>query len=167
MNNIIQYHKIQLQQLYQQSQNIINTQQYQENYQLYIDQQQLYHDLQQCIRQMLYHFLEILQHQYPGYAMSFPYVPSMNPNHLSFRHQDYCENECTDSKEFSSTNAKQYENEELHLNVEDEKDVTASTTRNDDGDQTYSVDECDENQHSEDDRLTIETCYGCIEYYSK
>ena len=101
-----------LQQLYQQSQNIIIN-----------AQQQLHYDLQSCIQQMQYHWLQILHLQYSGYSLSFPYTPSNNSQYLSYRHQE----------------------------VNDES----------------SDSESNDNQESIDDRLTIETCHGLIEYCSK
>lgn len=112
-----------LQQLHQQSQNIIiNAQQ---NYSFIGNQQQLHYDLQSCIQQMQYHWLQILHLQYSGYSLSFPYTPSNNSQYLSYRHQE----------------------------VDDESSDTESSS-------------C-LNRKDTDDRLTIETCHGLIEYCSK
>jgi hypothetical protein len=124
LNNLIQNHQIKLQQLYQQSQNIIIAQQY---YPFENNQQQLHYDLQTCIKQMQYHCLEILHLQHPGCSLSFPYTPAYNPQSLSYRYQQTDDDESTDSEE----------------------------------------DESDKNQQSMDDRLTIETCHGLVEYCSK
>jgi hypothetical protein len=150
VNNIIQYHQIKLQQLYQQSQQMIVAQQYQHTYPLTIDQQQLHHDLQLCTRQMQYHCLEILHCQYPGYALSFPYTPSYNPEYLSYRHQEI-DNESVDT-ESSYCISEQDNNDQSDSSVGNNKCCSA---------------ECDENQQSIDDRLTIKTCHGLVEYYSK
>ena len=155
VNNIIQYHQIQLQQLYQQSQNIIIAQQ---NYSSMIDQQKLHHDLQLCTRQMQYHCLEVLHLQYPGYALSFPYTPSYNPHCLSYRHQEI-DNDSIDTDNSSFT-SKQDNDGRRDTNTEDESDVSTSNNK------CCSIG-CDENQQSIDDRLTIKTCHGLVEYYSK
>ncbi|CAF3496913.1 unnamed protein product [Rotaria sp. Silwood1] len=162
MDNVIQYHQIKLQQLYQQSQNIISTQQYQENYPLTMDQQQLHHDLQLCIKQMQYHCLEILHLQYPGYLLSFPYTPSYNPKYLSYRCQDIDDDESIDSENSSSISEKDNDSQRC-VKIEDENDTSTRTS----DDNRCCTDEYDENQQSIDDRLTIETCHGLIEYYSK
>jgi len=127
-NNLLQNHQIKLQQLYEQSQNMINTQHY---HPLTINQQQFQSDLQACIKQMQYHHLELLHLQYPGYSLSFPYIPSLHPNYLSYRHQG-------DS---------------------DEDDENSDT-------QTGSNDTISDDTLSIDDRLTIETCHGLVEYCS-
>jgi hypothetical protein len=149
VNNLIQNHQIKLQQLYQQSQNIIITQQYQQNYPLTINQQQLYHDLQSCIRQMQYHCLEILHLQYPGYSLSFPYTPSYNPQYLSYRYQEI-DDESSDTD--NSLLSEDDHADRRNMNTEDNRCYPAK---------------CDENQQSIDDRLTIETCHGLVEYCSK
>jgi hypothetical protein len=96
---------------------------------------------------MQYHCLEILHLQYPNCSLSFPYTPSSHPQHLSYRYQQI-DDESIDSESSSS------------LSDEDESD-----TSNDDN--RCSPTECDENQQSMDDRLTIETCHGLVEYCSK
>lgn len=154
MNNIIQYHQIQLQQLYQQSQNIIIAQQYQQNYPLTIDQQKLQHDLQLCTKQIQYHCLEILHLQYPGYALSFPYTPSYNLQYLSYRHQEM------DHESIDTESCKQDTDDRRDTDTEDESDTSV------DNNKCCSI-ECDETQQSLDDRLTIKTCHGLVEYYSK
>ncbi|CAF2520566.1 unnamed protein product [Rotaria sp. Silwood2] len=162
VNNAIQYHQIKLQELYQQSQNIIIAQQYQENYPLTIDQQQLHHDLQSCIRQMQYHCLETLHLQYPGYSLSFPYTPSYSPKYLSYRCQEI-DDESIDSENSSFISEKDNDNQR-NVNIEDESD-TSITTSSDNN--RFCTDEYDGNQPSMDDRLTIETCHGLVEYYRK
>ncbi|CAF0839919.1 unnamed protein product [Rotaria sordida] len=163
VNNIIQYHQIKLQQLYQQSQNIIIAQQHQENYPLTIDQQQLHHDLQLCIRQMQYHCLEILHLQYPGSSLSFPYTPSYNSKYLSYRSQQI-DNESIDSENSSSISEKDND-KRRSVTIEDESDTSTTTITSDDN--RCRTDEYDGNQQSIDDRLTIETYHGLVEYYSK
>jgi hypothetical protein len=141
MNNLVQYHQIKLQQFYQQSQHIIITQEYQQNYSSTVNQQQLHHDLQSCLSQMQYHCLELLHLQYPGYSLSFPYIPSYNPQYLSYRHQETDEQDM--SSQSSSFDSEQDTDNRRNTNIEDE------------------------NQQSNDDRLTVETCHGLVEYCSK
>lgn len=129
MNNVIQNHQIRLQQLYEQSQTIINTQQHLPN-----DQSQL----QSCIKQMQYHCLELLHLQYPGCLLSFPYMPSSDLEHLSYRHQQ--SDASSGDSEHSSSSMDENECSPVH---------------------------CDNDQPSMDDRLTIETCHGLVEYCSK
>lgn len=146
INNLIQNHHIKLQQLYQQSQNIIFTQKYQHNYPLTINQQQLHSDLQSCIKQMQYHCLELLHLHYPGYPLSFPYKPSSNPQHLFYRDQQIDDNSSITDSSCSFS--------------EDEHDTPTDDNR-------YYTNQSDVNQRLIDDRLTIETCYGLVEYCSK
>ncbi|CAF4107991.1 unnamed protein product [Adineta steineri] len=139
MNNLIQYHQIKLEEFYQQSQHIILTQQ---NYPSTItDQQQLQQNLQSCIQQMQYHYLEILHLQYPNYSLSFPYLPSYNVQNLSYRHQQIEDN----SESCSSTTEK-------------------SDSSIDNNNKKYCSDESHINEESNDDRLTIKTCHGFVEY---
>ena len=132
MNNVVQNHQIRLQQLYEKSQNIIVTQQYQQHFPN--DQSQLHYELQSCIKQMQHHCLELLHLQYPGCSLSFPYMPSSNLEHLSYRHQ--------------------------------QNDDSESSSSSSDEDECSPV-QCDVDQPSIDDRLTIETCHGLVEYCSK
>jgi len=159
MNNLIQNHQIRLQQLYQQSQNIIVAQQYQQNYPSAINQQQLHYDLQSSIKQMQYHYLEILHLQYPGYTFSFPYTPSYNPQYLSYRYQEI-DDESIDTESSSSFNDENDNDDRKDMNSENESDTPTDDNR------CYSA-ECDKSQQSNDDRLTIETCHGLVEYCSK
>ena len=138
MNNLMQNHQIRLQQLYEKSQNIIAAQQYRQHFPN--TPSQLHCELQSCVKQMQYHCLEILHLQYPGCALSFPYIPSSHPEHLSYRHQQ-SDDESAGSESFSSP---------------DEEDDNRSSSIQ------YDV-----NQQSTDDRLTIETCHGLVEYCSK
>jgi hypothetical protein len=158
MNNLIQYHQMKLQQLYQQSQNIIINQQYQQNHPFTDNQQQFHSDLQSCIKQMQYHCLEILHLQYPGYSLSFPYTPSYNSQYLSYRQQEN-DDESSDTETSSFLNENDND-DRRDVNTEDESDSTPSENKCCSG-------ECDENQQSTDDRLTIETCHGLVEYCSK
>ncbi len=158
VNNLIQNHQIKLQQLYQQSQNIIVAQQYQQNYPLAINQQQLHYDLQSCIRQMQYHFLELLHLQYPGYSLSFPYTPSYDSQYLSYRYQEI--NDESIDTESSSLLSEGDNDDRRNMKNEDESETIADDNR------CYRA-ECGENQQSIDDRLTIETCHGLVEYCSK
>lgn len=160
MNNIIQNHHIKLQQLYQQSQNIIFAQQYQQNYPLTTNQQQLHHDLRSCIKQMQYHYIEILHHQYPGYPLSFPYTPSSNPQYISYRNQEIDNDEDNNDTESSSLLSENDNDNRKDINTEDESDTPSDNN-------IYNPAQCNENQRSFDDRLTIETCYGLVEYCSK
>ncbi len=153
VNNLIQNHQIKLQQLYQQSQNIIITQQ---NHPLVINQQQLHYDLQSCLTQMQYHCLEIMHLQYPGCSLSFPYTPSYHPQYLSYRYQQI-DDESTSTESSSSSSE---EDNDHRKNTEDESDTITDDNR------CYPA-QYDENQLSNDDRLTIETCHGLVEYCSK
>lgn len=145
VNNLMQNHQIRLQQLYEKSQNIIAAQQYRQHFPN--THSHLHYELQSYIKQMQYHCLELLHLQYPGCALSFPYKPPSHPEHLSYRHQQ-SDDGSIHSESFSSP---------------DEEDDTDSTVDEDESSpMQYSVD-----QKSIDDRLTIETCHGLVEYCSK
>ncbi|CAM4743809.1 unnamed protein product [Rotaria magnacalcarata] len=163
MNNIIQYHQINLRQLYQQSQNIISAQQYQEDHSLAMDQQKLHHELQSCIRQMQYHYLEILHLQYPGCSLSFPYAPLYDPKYLSYRFQEDKDRDDSVLESSSSTNGQQYD---YRSNVNIEVDSNTTSKRSGTNVDNYYTDKNDRNEPMLDDRLTIETCHGLVEYYN-
>ena len=110
LNNLIQNHQIRLQQLYQQSQNIITAQQY---YPFENNQPQLHSDLQMCIKQMQYHCLEMLRLQYPGCSFSFPFTPELNPQCLSYRYQQ------TDDGDDESIDSEEDENDKNQQSMDD------------------------------------------------
>ncbi|UJR28953.1 hypothetical protein I4U23_010170 [Adineta vaga] len=121
-----------LKQLYEQSQRLIVAQQ---------NQQQVQSNLNSCTKQMQYHCLEILQLQYPGLLLSFPYRPSSNALNLTYRHQ----------------------------NSTDESDSIDAVQDNDENNESTSDEtrccEC-ENDKSQDDRVRIQTCHELVEYYN-
>ena len=154
VNNLIQYHQIKLQQLYQQSQALISTQQYDHTCLTDICPQQ---DLQGCLSQMQYHCLEALHLQYPGYTLSFPYLPSYSSPYLSYRHE-HNEDEDDDSDESapSDSSSSHTKGDEVDWNAS-ERNVNQQRFKK----------ECNEHPQSSDDRVTIETCHGLVEYCSK
>ena len=148
---MVQYHQIRLQQLYQESQCIMMNQQFQQKYPLTIEQQQIHHALQQCIKKMQCHYLEILHLQYPSCSFSFPYLPTHDSTHLSYRHLTVHDENMDDENGIDN---------QRNRYTEDECDTTTSNSR-------CCTDDCDEFQRSNDDRLTIETSFGLVEYCSK
>ena len=86
LNNVLQYHQLKLQQLYEMSQALL------------VDQPRLTEEFQGCLNQMQYHCLEALHLQHPGYALSFPYLPFYHPRHLSYRHEELDDSDSIDDR---------------------------------------------------------------------
>ena len=83
------------------------------------------------------------------FTFRIPYTPSFNPQYLSYRHEQ-TDDESTDTEDFPPSSHSE----------EEESDIAADEHRS-------SPIECGENSQSMDDRLTIETCHGLVEYCSK
>lgn len=111
VNNLLRYHELKLEHSYRKTQHFLSNQVEQRFCPLMTNSQEENEDFQTSIDEMKYHCLEALQLQYPGYSLSFPYLPLSDPEHLSFRHDH---------------NARE--------------------------------------KSTHDDRLTIDTCHGLVEY---
>lgn len=140
MNNLFQYHQLRLQQLYQQTQKLLLNQSDQRFCPTINDLQPWHHDFQACVKEMQYHCLESLRLQYPGYSLSLPYTPSSDPEYLSYRQQ------------FNACDGFDQDHPMSSIHIDDH-----------DGSRLHADDE----HRSMDDRVTIDTCHGLIEYCSK
>ncbi|CAF0750510.1 unnamed protein product [Didymodactylos carnosus] len=161
VKNMLDYHQSNVEELYLFSQHIISLQ-----YQSPPMSSHLQHELNICLSQMQYHCIEIFRLQYPSYTLSIPYGSTYDSEYVSYRHTNDSlpvdDNE-QDQEQEPPTKTIHNKDDRWKLEIPETTDETESV--NDvkyDNRSTHQFK--DDQQRSLDDRLTIKSYNGVMEY---